>query len=197
MPRKKKDVDSGEPLTASEDIPKSKTTRAKKKKQPDSGEPLSSSEEVKTEQPLPDSGEPLPPTPEPLAPTMEPLTASDQDSGGELMISGETISHADWGVFVGELWELHKSGRIRQMLDGTKIVEDSGKPLMPEIKPESKSPTSISVNKKLMKMALEKAKKDRDNPSGQTLQISGLVQWLVWRYIGCPETWPPAESEDA
>jgi hypothetical protein len=180
-----------------EDEPKPKTTRPRKKKLPDSGGALTASEATKTAEPLPDSGEPLPPTPETLPATTEPLTTSDPGSGGALVIRGETISHADLGVFQGELWDLHKSGLIRKMLDGNMVVADSGKPLMPKIKRETKSPTSVTTNKELIQMALAKADLDKDFPRGETLSASGLFQWLAWQYLGSPETWPPPKRKSS
>ena len=133
---------------------------------------------------------------EPLGTTTEPLSVSDRVSGTTLSPSGEVITAEQWTAFVWEVWEVYRAGAFKEMLEGKRLVVDSVTPLIPEIKPD-KNPTSISVSKELMQMALEKAKQDKANFSGTALKISGLVQWLAWRYIGAPETWPPDEKEGA
>ena len=162
-------------------------------------EPLSVSDRVRTE-PLGTTTEPLSVSDrvstEPLSTTTEPLSVSDRVSGTTLSPSGEVITAEQWTAFVWEVWEVYRAGAFKEILEGKQLVADSVTPLMPEIKPD-KNPTSISVSKELMQMALEKAKQDKANFSGTALKISGLVQWLAWRYIGAPETWPPDEKEGA
>ena len=149
----------------------------------DSSEPLTD-----TTQEMPDSGQAL-------TQTNQPLQVSDRPESQILTPSGDIVTGEQWMTFVWELWEVHKTGGFKEILKGRAIGDISGEPLMPEIKPDSKNPTSISVNKELMRVALEKAKKDKHNPSGTTLTVSGMVQFLAWQYIGSPETWPPRPDE--
>jgi hypothetical protein len=155
-----------------------------------SGEP----EPEASEPPLTGSGEPEPEASEP------PLTGSGDvipASAYQLGPSGEVMTEREFREMIWKVWEVWKRGKFHEMLhEKTSTLLDSGKPLMPEIPLDSKKPKSYIKNPELEQMALEKANRDKEWPSGQKVGISGLIRWLMWRYIGSPEQWPPREQAD-
>lgn len=186
-----------------EKTPKTRTKKPADSEQPraGSGDPLHNTTEPLNDsggssgQPLPDSGrenevsgEALGGSGEPLPDTRQPLNEPAQASEVALWFSGEKITKEQFMPCLHEVWQLHQAGIFRQMLEGKAVVADSGQTLtrMPSFPGEPNGPTSIVLNTKLKKLALEKAKSDPGYPSGVKLGISGLVTWLIWQYVGCP-----------
>jgi len=106
---------------------------------------------------------------------------------------GDNITSDEWLRCTQAVWEAYKAGQFG------KPLTHSAEPLpkMPLFKGDIKNPSSVVLNRALKKMALEKAKEDTLYPSGRALGISGLVEWLLWQYVGSPielKEYPPEEE---